>query len=160
MFHYATFNWIVVLRLSKFILGIKLYLGKQKFQILVRFKIGAVTHFYFSHIFVLPTGKYVIHCIRGNQISHVQSMVAKRGLTNWANIHTPMWTKSFKAQHDRVPIDPAILAAIGHRFIAQKKIIKYSDALVWGDVRGDQKPGTFLGMMWLCEQIQFRTDWF
>ena len=66
----------------------------------------------------------MIHCIRGNQISHIQSMVAKRGLTNQANAHTPyMWKKSFKAQQGRIPIDPAILAAIGHRFIAQKKDI-------------------------------------
>ena len=32
-----------------------------------------------------------------------------------------MWKKSFKTQHGSVPIDPAILAAIGHRFIAEKK---------------------------------------
>ena len=42
------------------------------------------------------------------------------------------------------PIDPAILAAIGHRFIAkQNKKIKNGDARVWGDARGDQKPETF-----------------
>ena len=28
--------------------------------------------------------------------------------------------KSFKTQHDKIPIDPAILAAIGHRFIAKR----------------------------------------
>ena len=28
---------------------------------------------------------------------------------------------SFKTQHDRNPIDPAIFAAIGHRFIAKKE---------------------------------------
>ena len=39
-------------------------------------------------------------------------MVAKRGLTNWANVHTK---KSFKAQHGRISIDPAILAAIGQK---------------------------------------------
>ena len=53
-------------------------------------------------------------CIRGDQISHIQSMVAKRGLTNWANVHTPVET-----QHGRNPLDPAILAATGHRFIAK-----------------------------------------
>ena len=38
----------------------------------------------------------------------------------------------FKAQHaGRIPIDPAILAAIGHRFIApKKKKIKNADARV------------------------------
>ena len=29
--------------------------------------------------------------------------------------------KLFKTQHDRIPIDPPILAAIGHRFIAKTK---------------------------------------
>ena len=29
--------------------------------------------------------------LKPDQISHTQSMVAKRGLTNRANIHTPMW---------------------------------------------------------------------
>ena len=24
-----------------------------------------------------------------DQIAHIQSMVAKRGLTNWVNVHTP-----------------------------------------------------------------------
>ena len=48
-------------------------------------------------------------------------MVAKRSLTNRANLHTPM---SFKAQHSRIPIDPAILAAIGHHFIAKKGKLK------------------------------------
>ena len=38
----------------------------------------------------LPTGKYEIHCISGDQISHIQIMVAKRGLTNRANGHAPM----------------------------------------------------------------------
>ena len=33
----------------------------------------------------------------------------------------PYVKKSFKAQPARIPIDPAILAATGHRFIAQKK---------------------------------------
>ena len=63
----------------------------------------------------------MIHCILGDQISHIQSMVAKRGLTNQENVHTPDMKKSFKAQHGRIPIDPASLAAIGHRFIATTK---------------------------------------
>ena len=32
--------------------------------------------------------------------------------------------KSFEIQHGRIAIDPAILAAIGHRFIAKKKKTK------------------------------------
>ena len=39
---------------------------------------------------------------------HKVCIVAKRGLTNRANIHTPM--------SGRIPINPAIVAAIGHRF--------------------------------------------
>ena len=71
-------------------------------------------------------------------------MVAKRGLTNQANVHTPMWKKSLKAQQGKNPIDPAILAEIGHRFIAKKnKKNKNADARVWGDARGDQKRETF-----------------
>ena len=35
----------------------------------------------------------------------------------------PYVKNSFKTQHGRIPIDPAILAAIGHRFIVKKKII-------------------------------------
>ena len=94
----------------------------------VGFKISAVTCFYlffwvvlYFFIFFWPTGKYVIHVIRRYQISHnIQSMVSKRGLTNWANIHTHMW----KTQHGRIPIDPAILAAIGHHFTAKKRKFK------------------------------------
>ena len=48
-------------------------------------------------------------------------MVAKRGHTNHANIHTHYFKKTLKTQRGRNPIDPAILAAIGHRFIAKKK---------------------------------------
>ena len=65
----------------------------------------------------------MIHCIPGDQISHIQIMVAKSGLTNRANVHIPIGVKKslwFNAQHGRIPIDPAILAAIGHRFIAKK----------------------------------------
>ena len=53
--------------------------------------------------------------------------------------------KSFETQHGRIAIDPAILAAILHRFIAIKKKIQNADVRVWGDARGDQKPETFFG---------------
>ena len=54
----------------------------------VGFKIGAVTCLLF---FNLPTWKHVAHYIRGDRITHnIQSMVAKRGLTNRANVNTPM----------------------------------------------------------------------
>ena len=50
------------------------------------------------------------------------------------------------AQHGRIPIDPSILAAIGHRFMAKKKKTKNANAQVWGDMHGDEKPETFLGL--------------
>ena len=56
-----------------------------------------------------------------------------------------MWKTSFKTQRGRIPIDPAILVAIGYRFIANKKKIKNADARVWGDAHRDQKPETFFG---------------
>ena len=85
-----------------------------------------------------------MHCIHGDQISHIQSTVAKRGPHKPGKRSYPYVKTSFKAQHGRIPIDPAILAAIEHRFIApKKKEIKNADAQVWGDVRGDQKPETF-----------------
>ena len=57
--------------------------------------------------------------------------------------------KSFKTQHGRIPIDPVILAAIGHRFyfIAKNNLRKKSDTQVWGDACGDEKPETFLGLI-------------
>ena len=64
---------------------------------------------------------YVIHCVHVYaEIPHVQSMVTKRGLTNRTNIHNPYVKTSFKTQRGRIPIDPAILAAIGHCFIAMR----------------------------------------
>ena len=97
----------------------------------VDFKIGARTRFfsflgYFylfcNFYFCLPTGKSVIHVL--NQISHIQIMVAVRGLTNRPDVHTLC---RLKTQNGRIPIDPS---------------------MVWGDARGDQKPLTFLfGLM-------------
>ena len=46
--------------------------------------------------FFFSTGKYGHTCTRRDQISHVQSTVAKRGLTNRANVHTPMWKSRLK----------------------------------------------------------------
>ena len=51
-----------------------------------------------------------------DQISHTQSMVAKKS----GKRSCPYVKKLFETQHGRIPIDPAILAAIGHRFIAKK----------------------------------------
>ena len=35
----------------------------------------------------------ITQLLEPDQSYHTQSMVAKRGLKNWANIHTPLWTK-------------------------------------------------------------------
>ena len=71
-------------------------LGKKK-KSPVGFKIGVVTHFLFYFF-----ANREICDICGDQISRIQSMVAKRGLTNRAN---PYVKKSFKTQHGRIPID-------------------------------------------------------
>ena len=72
------------------------------------------------------------HILPGDQISHIQSMVAKRGLTNRANVSYLYVKKSFKTQHGRIPVAPAILAAIGHRFIANKLINKQTLKMLRG----------------------------
>ena len=77
--------------------------------------------------------------IRRDQISHIQSMVAKKtGLTNRANYVK----KLFKSQHGRIPIDPAILVPIGHHFLAKKENNNKN-----ADARGDQNPEPFLGAL-------------
>ena len=82
--------------------------------------------------------------MRGPNFPYTKYGGYKWGLTNLVNVHTPMWKRRLK-QHGRIPIDPAILAASGHRFIAkQKKKIKNANARDWGDARGDQIPETFL----------------
>ena len=48
-------------------------------------------------------------------------MVAERGLANWSKRSYPFVKKSFETQHRIIPIDPAILATIGHRFITATK---------------------------------------
>ena len=84
-------------------------------------------------------------------------MVAKRGLTNRAIFHAPVWKSRLKHSITEFHSIHAILAAIGHRFIAKiekkkKKTIAdvrvwgdtrvWGDARVWGNARGDQKPET------------------
>ena len=51
--------------------------------------------------------------------------------------HAPFSFTLFKTQSGRIPINPAILAAIGHCFIA---ITKNADTRVWGDVLRNQRP--------------------
>ena len=69
-----------------------------------------------------------------DQICHTHSMVAKRGRTNRAYVHIPKWKKSFKTQHSRIPMDPAILAAIG-RFIANLKILTHKSEAMGAETR-------------------------
>ena len=54
----------------------------------------------------------------------------KRGLHKSGKHSYPYVKKSFKMQRGRIPIDPAILAAIGHHFVAKQKKIKNADLLV------------------------------
>ena len=88
-----------------------------------------------------------------DQISHTQSMVAKRGLTNRIKRSYPCANKSLKTQR-RIPTGPAVLAAIGHRLTAKKKKTKNPDMWVWGDVHRDQKLETFFwplpNFRWFC----------
>ena len=53
-----------------------------------------------------------------DQISYTQSMVAKRGRTNRANVHTPMLKSCLK--HSAADFQ-VIWAAISHYFIANNK---------------------------------------
>ena len=74
----------------------------------------------FLFLFLIFLNMYT-RLLEPDQITYTQSMVAKRGLKNRANIYTPICEKLFKTQHGRILIDPAILAPIGHRFIAKSK---------------------------------------
>ena len=60
-------------------------------------------------------------CIRGDQISHIQSIVAKRGLTNREHSYSYV-KKSFKTQRSRIPIDPAILLQLDIVHSKKKRI--------------------------------------
>ena len=63
-------------------------------------------------------------CIRMDHISYVQSTVAKGG-SQIGQTFIPLCEKVyFKHQHGMIPIDPAILAGIGDRFIANN-LMKY-----------------------------------
>ncbi len=113
---------------------------------------GDMLHFFFwgggGVIFVLPSSekKNVIHtCIHmcmwllePDQISYTQSMVAKRDLTNRANVHTIR-----KTQRSRIPINPANFGCNWTSFHSQKNETKNADTQGWGDSRGDQKQVTF-----------------
>ena len=80
--------------------------------------------------------------------SHTQNMVAQRGHIISGKRSHPYVKKSFKTQHGRIPIDPAILSAIGHRFIAQKKQkTKNAGMRVWGNASREQKQENFLGSL-------------
>ena len=62
--------------------------------------------------------------LEADQISHTQGMVAREDSQIGQTFIYPYVKKLFKIQHGRIPTDPAILAAIRHRFIAPKKKIK------------------------------------
>ena len=54
------------------------------------------TFIYFFGSLVFFCQRDTCTCISRDQISHIQSMVAMRGLTNRANVHTPVWKSRLK----------------------------------------------------------------
>ena len=75
----------------------------------------------------MPTGKYLIHVYLGTKFP-VHKVWWLREASQIGQTFIPFVKKSFKTQHGRIPIDPAMLAAIGHRFIApNKKKIKNAE---------------------------------
>ena len=61
----------------------------------------------------------------------------------------PMWKSRLKTQHGRIPIDPAILAAIGQRFIA-KKTQKIKNADTRGLRQRTRRPETGNILLLFC----------
>ena len=58
----------------------------------------------------------------------------------------------------KIPIDPAILAAIGHRFIAKNNKTKNAVARVRGDSRGDEETGDIIILFCLRLTLKYRTS--
>ena len=52
--------------------------------------------FFFLVIWFFFANREIYLWYVGTKISHIQSMVAKRALRNWANVHTPMWKSRSK----------------------------------------------------------------
>ena len=77
-----------------------------------------------------------------HQISHTPSMVAKRGLTNQANVHTP---KSFKTARQNTNWSSNFGCSWTSFHSNQKIKIKNVDAQVWGDTRGPEN-GEYFGL--------------
>ena len=66
------------------------------------------------------------HLLESDQISHTQSIGGSETPHKWGKRSYP-----YVKRHGRIPIDSAILAAIGHRFIAKHKWkLKMPDARV------------------------------
>ena len=51
---------------------------------------------FFNHFFFANQWNTCTWLLEPDQISHTQSMVAKRGHTNRASVHTPMWKSHLK----------------------------------------------------------------
>ena len=56
-----------------------------------------------------------------DQISHTQSMVAKRGRTNWANVHIPMWKSNLKHSTTEFQLIQQFLQQLDIVFITKNK---------------------------------------
>ena len=97
-----------------------------------------------TYIFCQPV-KYVIHVymvIGTRPNCPIHKVWWLRDTSQIGQTFIPLCKKkSFKIQHGRIPINPAVLAATGHRFYSNNKNqkIKNADARVWGDGHRDQK---------------------
>ena len=63
----------------------------------------------------------------------IQSMVAKRGLTNRSNVHNPMWEKTLKTQQGIISIDPATLIQQSIQQSKQKRKRKLKMPTRWSE---------------------------
>ena len=111
-------------------------------------------HFFSLFLFcILPRGYFSVMW-RGDQISQIQSMVAKRGLTKSGKRLYPYVKKSFKTQHSRI---------LGCNWTSlhspPKKKIKNIDGRVLGNTRGDQKPEAFVLPVRIHLEAVLPTQW-
>ena len=121
-----------------------LSLGPKKvsgFWSSVGFNIGAVTRFFY---FASREIRDILYT-RGPNFPYTKYGGLERPHKSGKRSY-PYVKKSFKAQHGTISIDPAILAAIGHRFMAKRIHNKNAVGRDWGNARGDQKQ-TFLGAL-------------
>ena len=118
-------------------------------------KIGAVTYLllFLEVICFLPTSEIMWYfCISGywNQSKFpIHKVWWLREASEIGQTFIPLCEqKSFKTQRGRIPIHPAILVAVGHRFIIKKLQNKNADARSF-----DQEPETFLALLYFVSDV-------